>query len=157
MTPLNCRLPVRWSGLHRPARKTARRKASACISRATKVASKRVARSKGCLVASCNRLARPIPCDRFQMLVDSHCHLDFPELTENLPKVLQLMQSNNIGCAACIGVNLEDFPRILSLAEAHPHLWATVGVHPEVTEVREPTLAELVQLAQHPKIDRKSV
>ena len=80
------------------------------------------------------------------MLVDSHCHLDFPELTENLIKVLELMHSNEVACAACIGVNLEDLPRILSLAEAHSHLWATVGVHPEVTDGREPTITELVEL-----------
>ena len=86
------------------------------------------------------------------MLVDSHCHLDFPELTENLIKVLELMHSNEVACAACIGVNLEDLPRILSLAEAHSHLWATVGVHPEVTDGREPTITELVELAQHPKV-----
>ena len=86
------------------------------------------------------------------MLVDSHCHLDFPELTENLPKVLELMHSNEVACAACIGVNLEDLPRILSLAEAHSHLWAAVGVHPEVTDGREPTITELVELAQHPKV-----
>jgi len=86
------------------------------------------------------------------MLVDSHCHLNFPELTENLLKVLELMHSNEVACAACIGVNLEDLPRILSLAEAHSHLWATVGVHPEVTDGREPTITELVELAQHPKV-----
>ena len=86
------------------------------------------------------------------MLVDSHCHLDFPELTENLPQLLDLMQKNDVGCAVCIGVNLEDFPRILSLVDAHPDFLATVGVHPEVTDAREPTIAELVTLAQHPKV-----
>ncbi len=86
------------------------------------------------------------------MLVDSHCHLDFPDLAENLPQLLDLMQKNDVGCAVCIGVNLEDFPRVLSLAEAYPHLLATVGVHPETTDVREPTVAELVALAQHPKV-----
>ena len=86
------------------------------------------------------------------MLVDSHCHLDFPSLTENLPRVFELMQKNNVACAVCIGVNLEDFQRVLSLAEAHPHIFASVGVHPEVTDAREPSVAELVSLAQHPKI-----
>ncbi len=86
------------------------------------------------------------------MLVDSHCHLDFPDLAENLPQLLDLMQKNDVGCAVCIGVNLEDFPRVLSLAESYPHLLATVGVHPETTDVREPTVAELVALAQHPKV-----
>ncbi len=86
------------------------------------------------------------------MLVDSHCHLDFPDLAENLPQVLELMQKNDVGCAVCIGVTLEDFPRVLSLAEAYPHLLATVGLHPETTDVHEPTIAELVSLAQHPKV-----
>ena len=86
------------------------------------------------------------------MLVDSHCHLDFPDLAENLPQLLDLMQRNDVGCAVCIGVNLEDFPRVLSLAESYPHLLAPVGVHPETTDVREPTVAELVALAQHPKV-----
>jgi TatD DNase family protein len=86
------------------------------------------------------------------MLVDSHCHLDFPELAENLPQRLELMRKNNVGCAVCIGVNLEEFPRVLSLAEAYPYLFASVGVHPEVTDVREPSIADLVELARHPKV-----
>lgn len=86
------------------------------------------------------------------MLVDSHCHLDFPDLAENLPQVLELMQQNGVGCAVCIGVNLEDYPRVLALAETHRHLLATVGVHPETTGVREPSLADLVALAQHPRV-----
>jgi len=86
------------------------------------------------------------------MLVDSHCHLDFPDLAENIQPLLDLMQENYVGCAVCIGVNLEDFPRVLALAEAHPHILATVGVHPETTNAREPTVAELVNLAQHPKV-----
>jgi len=86
------------------------------------------------------------------MLVDSHCHIDFPELAENLPQLLDLMQKNKVGCAVCIGVNLEDLPRILSLAEAHPNIFASVGVHPEAADAREPTLAELVNLARHPKV-----
>lgn len=86
------------------------------------------------------------------MLVDSHCHLDFPGLSENLAHQLDLMQRNDVGCAVCIGVNLEDFPRVLALAESHPHLLATVGVHPETTDAREPTVADLVELAQHPKV-----
>jgi TatD DNase family protein len=52
------------------------------------------------------------------MLVDSHCHLDFPDLAGRLPEVLQRMQENQVGLAVCIGVNLEDFPKVLALAEA---------------------------------------
>lgn len=86
------------------------------------------------------------------MLVDSHCHIDFPDLAERLPELLSRMQTNGVGCAVCIGVNLEDFPRVIALAEAHPQLYATVGVHPEYTDTEEPDLARLSQLADHPKI-----
>ena len=86
------------------------------------------------------------------MFVDSHCHLDFPDLAETIQPLLDLMRKNDVGCAVCIGVNLEDFPRVLALAEAHPHILATVGVHPETADAREPTVAGLVSLAQHPKV-----
>lgn len=86
------------------------------------------------------------------MLVDSHCHLDFPGLVDRLPDVLQRMQDNGVGVAVSIGVNLEDFPKIIALAEAHPQLYATVGVHPEYTEVEEPDESRLLALAAHPKV-----
>jgi len=86
------------------------------------------------------------------MLVDSHCHLDFPDLANRLPEVLQRMQDNQVGLAVCIGVNLEDFPKVLALAENEPRLYATVGVHPEYTDVEEPDEDRLVALASHPKV-----
>ena len=86
------------------------------------------------------------------MLVDSHCHLDFPDLAQRLPEILERMQQNDVGYAVCIGVNLEDFPRVLALAESHPHLYATVGVHPEYTDAEEPTEQKLIELAAHPKV-----
>lgn len=86
------------------------------------------------------------------MLVDSHCHLDFPEFSESVPQVVELMLGNGVGCAVCIGVTLEDLPRVLALAEAWPALLASVGVHPATTDVREPTTADLVRLAQHPRV-----
>lgn len=86
------------------------------------------------------------------MLVDSHCHLDFPDLAQRMPEVLARMQENQVGVAVCIGVNLEDFPAVLALAEAYPQLYATVGVHPEYTDVEEPDCKRLVKLASHPKV-----
>ncbi|MBA3996240.1 MAG: DNAase [Candidatus Accumulibacter sp.] len=86
------------------------------------------------------------------MLVDSHCHLDFPDLAANLPQILELMRDNGVGCAMCIGVNLENLPRVLALADEYPHIFASVGVHPESTDVREPGVADLVKLATHPKV-----
>ena len=86
------------------------------------------------------------------MLVDSHCHLDFPDLAQRLPDVLARMQDNAVGCAVCIAVNLEDFPGVLALAEAHANLYATVGVHPEYADAEEPDVARLIDLAGHPKV-----
>ena len=86
------------------------------------------------------------------MLVDSHCHLDFPDMANRLPDVLARMQANNVGCAVCIGVNLEDYPKVLAVAEAEERLFATVGVHPEYTDVEEPSEEMLVALARHHKV-----
>jgi TatD DNase family protein len=86
------------------------------------------------------------------MLVDSHCHLDFPDLAGRLPEIMQRMRENRVAAAVCIGVNLEDFPKVLALAEGQSNLYATVGVHPEFTEVEEPTVERLIALAVHPKV-----
>jgi TatD DNase family protein len=86
------------------------------------------------------------------MLVDSHCHLDFPDLVQRMPEVLQRMQENQVDLAVCIGVNLEDFPQVIALAEQHAQLYATVGVHPEYTDVEEPDEDRLLALAAHPRV-----
>lgn len=86
------------------------------------------------------------------MYIDSHCHLDFPELNQNLPAVMDAMRQNNVGYGLCISVTLPELPKVLAVAEAHPNLFATVGVHPDYEEVEEPTVEDLVRLAQHPKV-----
>jgi TatD DNase family protein len=86
------------------------------------------------------------------MLIDSHCHLDFPELAGNLPAILETMRENDVGAALCVSVTLDDFPKVLALAEQHENLYASVGVHPDYPDLREPTVAELVELARHPKV-----
>ncbi|MFZ4759297.1 MAG: TatD family hydrolase [Burkholderiaceae bacterium] len=86
------------------------------------------------------------------MYVDSHCHLDFPELAERLDGVLDAMRANRVDRALCVAVTLEDFPRVLALAERHPNLYASVGVHPDHSGCREPDVAGLLALADHPKV-----
>jgi TatD DNase family protein len=86
------------------------------------------------------------------MLVDSHCHLNFSELVERLPDVLETMRDNAVTHALVIGVNLPEFPAVLALAEQHANLYATVGVHPDNPDAEEPDVARLVSLAQHPKV-----
>jgi len=86
------------------------------------------------------------------MLVDSHCHLNFPELVTTMPDVRQLMHANGVGHALCVSVTLPDFPAVLSLAEAYPNFYASVGVHPDYQDIEEPTVEKLVALADHPKV-----
>lgn len=86
------------------------------------------------------------------MLVDSHCHINFPDLAANLPAVLQAMRDNGVGHAMCIGVTLEKFPEVLAIAEAHDNIYATVGIHPDSENVQEATLEQLIALADHPKV-----
>ncbi len=86
------------------------------------------------------------------MFVDSHCHLDFPQLIEREGEILAAMQANGVGHALCISVKLEDFPAVLGLAERHRNLFASVGVHPDNLDVDEPDVERLVALADHPKV-----
>ncbi|HEX4918962.1 MAG TPA: TatD family hydrolase [Limnobacter sp.] len=86
------------------------------------------------------------------MFTDSHCHLDFPGLIEQLPDLLQRMQAAQVDRALCISVQLEDFPKVLALAEQHEQLWATAGVHPDYEHIAEPTVEQLLELAKHPKV-----
>jgi len=85
-------------------------------------------------------------------LVDSHCHLDFPDLAADLDGILARMADNGVERAMCISVNLPDLPRVIALAERHPQLWATVGVHPDYEDTPEPSVDELVRLADHPRV-----
>lgn len=84
--------------------------------------------------------------------VDSHCHLDFPELAGNIADVLAQMRHNDVAGALCVSVNLENFPQMLKFIEQHPNLYASVGVHPDYEGVEEPDAARLVELARHPKV-----
>lgn len=86
------------------------------------------------------------------MFIDSHCHLDFPELADHLDDIFARMRLNQVTHALCVSVNLDDFPKVLALADAHQNLFASVGVHPDYPDVTEPSVEELVRLAQHPKI-----
>jgi TatD DNase family protein len=86
------------------------------------------------------------------MFIDSHCHLDFPELVQDLDTILANMRANEVTHALCVSVELGTFPRVLELATGHDNLYASVGVHPDYELETEPTRAELVQLAQNPRV-----
>jgi TatD DNase family protein len=84
--------------------------------------------------------------------IDSHCHINFHELSANIHDVLAKMQQNDVEAALCVSVNLADYPQVLALAEQYPHIYASVGVHPDYESVEEPTVERLLDLAQHPKV-----
>src|SRR5260221_6569581 len=87
------------------------------------------------------------------MLVDSHCHLDFPELRADLAGVLARMGENGVTHALTISTTLETFPAVREVAQAGPNLWCSAGVHPdERRDDREVTLAELVAMADDAKV-----
>lgn len=86
------------------------------------------------------------------MYIDSHCHINFPELAARLPEIFGKMADNQVSHALCVSVDLPDFPQILEMAEKYPHVYASVGVHPDYEETPEPAVEELVRLSDHPKI-----
>src|ERR1700756_2976973 len=86
------------------------------------------------------------------MFVDSHCHINFEGLGDRLPQVLENMRANQVTHALCVSVDLETLPSVLEIATAYENVYASVGVHPDHEEVREPTVTDLVELAQHPKV-----
>lgn len=86
------------------------------------------------------------------MLVDSHCHLNFPDLASRMDDVRANMAANAVSHALLIGVNRPDYPAVRALAEQYDNFYATVGVHPDVQDSPDFSEDELVAEAQHPKV-----
>lgn len=86
------------------------------------------------------------------MLIDSHCHLNFDALSEDLPAVLQRCKDAGVSHMLCISCTLEDYPAIRAISDAHDNIFASVGVHPCYTDVPEPTTEELTELARDPGV-----
>ena len=87
------------------------------------------------------------------MLVDSHCHLDFPDFSEELDAVVDRAQQAGVGMMLTINTHLSRFPRVLAVAERYDTVYCTVGTHPHEAGV-EPmaTQEDLLRLADHPKV-----
>lgn len=86
------------------------------------------------------------------LLVDSHCHLDFPDFQGREDELLAAMQANSVGWALIAGVTLERFPGVLALTERYPNLYAAVGVHPDTQDGREADEDTLIRLSTHQKV-----
>lgn len=82
------------------------------------------------------------------MFTDSHCHLSFPKLKENLTEIRQAMKSAQVDRALCICTTLEEFDEVHQLAKIYDNFWCTVGVHPDNENVQEPDVDDLVRRAK---------
>ncbi|MDE2258822.1 MAG: TatD family hydrolase [Betaproteobacteria bacterium] len=86
------------------------------------------------------------------MFVDSHCHLDFPELRADLPAIAAAMDANQVTHALCISVELATLPAVLEVACFRTNWYATAGVHPDYEDTLEPSVDQLVEWAGQPKV-----
>ncbi|MFN9476210.1 TatD family hydrolase [Acidovorax sp.] len=86
------------------------------------------------------------------MFVDSHCHLTYPGLAEQLPAVRQAMAEASVDRALCICTTMEEFGDVHALALAHGNFWSTVGVHPDNEGVTEPSVQDLLDRAALPRV-----
>ncbi|WP_312792426.1 TatD family hydrolase [Diaphorobacter nitroreducens] len=86
------------------------------------------------------------------MFVDSHCHLNFPELISQLPQIRQAMAEAQVDRALCICTTMEEFSAVHALATGYDNFWATVGVHPDNEGVAEPSVQDLLERAALPRV-----
>jgi TatD DNase family protein len=87
------------------------------------------------------------------MLIDSHCHLDFPELAGDEAGVLARARTAGVAGMLTIGTRLDQFEKVRAIAERHDNVWCSVGVHPhEAKEEGQRTLDRLIEAARHPKV-----
>lgn len=86
------------------------------------------------------------------MFIDSHCHLNFAPLREQLAEIRQAMQEAKVTKALCICTTLEEFESVHELALAYDNFWCSVGVHPDNEGVREPTVQDLLDRAGLPRV-----
>ncbi len=86
-------------------------------------------------------------------LVDSHCHLDFPEFAEDTAGVIARAQKAGVGHMLTIGTKITKFDGVLAVAERFDNVSCSVGIHPHEAGV-EPAMdvEKLTTLAKHPKV-----
>jgi TatD DNase family protein len=78
------------------------------------------------------------------MFIDSHCHIDFPDLALREDELLSNMRAQKVSHALCVSVNIEQWPRVIGMATRHDNIFASLGVHPDYEDVTEPDVARLV-------------
>jgi TatD DNase family protein len=87
------------------------------------------------------------------MLVDSHCHLDFPDFSGELDAIVERAETAGIGRLVTISTRVRRHAGVLAIAERFPAVWCSVGTHPHhAHEELEITAADLVERARHPRV-----
>jgi len=86
------------------------------------------------------------------MYIDSHCHINFPELHKKIHNVLDNMKENKISHALCVSVTLDKVEEILKLTKQHSNIYASVGVHPDYEDITEPDIDILFKYSQDKKV-----
>lgn len=87
------------------------------------------------------------------MLVDSHCHLDFPDFADDLDSVLARAAEAGVGQMVTISTRVREFGKILALIDRFANVYGTIGTHPHnADEELDVTADDLARLAEHPKI-----
>jgi TatD DNase family protein len=88
-----------------------------------------------------------------RVLVDSHCHLDFPALAEDIPGVLERARAAGVQVVQTIATRLDSAARVLALAEAHPGVYCALGVHPHhAAQDRVEDARPLLAHVGHPRV-----
>lgn len=85
------------------------------------------------------------------MLIDSHCHLDYPELSQDLENILARAQGKGVARFITISTRVSRYDVYRALAEAHESVWFTVGTHPHYAGEEEVSVEDLITLTQHPR------
>lgn len=86
------------------------------------------------------------------MLVDSHCHLDFPAFADRVPEVLAEAHAAGVGRMVTISTHVGRYETYRALAEAHEEVFFSVGTHPHhAAEETEVTVAQIAGLSEHPR------
>ena len=86
------------------------------------------------------------------MLIDSHCHLDYPALSEDLDAVVARANGAGIAGMVTICTKVSEFPQVAAIAEKHRNIYCTAGLHPhEAEREAELTVDDLLTCASHPK------
>ena len=87
------------------------------------------------------------------MLIDSHCHLDFPDFAGEVPEILARARASGVGACVSIGTQLAHFDAVCSVAEANDNVWCSVGIHPhEAQKELLDSAVPLVERTRHPKV-----